>query len=198
MVTYIPRRYTEAKWQARITESENQFVFSNGLHIASLFELKQALVVLPDDVINPHTGDDHHIASWIEHVVGNRRLAQALVDQHNRWGLIVTLERQQMRTLNLPDHIARYWLRQVSVPFTFTNGATVDSLTTLKDSLQNTDESVIDFHLERVPNDISSWVGNSVGDFELAELLEESSNGPQMYRFTEDHLAKLQEVIDSH
>ena len=196
MITYIPRRYSQPKWQAKITEPEKQFRLSNGLTIASLFELKQALISIPENIIKSHSEEDHHIANWIEHVIKDTDLADQMKNQHHRWGMIVTLERQQMRTLNLPPHVANYWLRQVDNPFTFVNGDTANSIAQLASVLGKIDDESIDFHLEREPNDIAIWIENVLGDYELSELVEESSNRAQMLHFVEDHLVKLRESAE--
>jgi hypothetical protein len=196
MITFIPKRYSEPKWQAFITEIEKQFRFINGVQINSLFELKQALLTLPEEVITHHVNDNNNdLANWVEFVCNHKQLAEAMRQYQHRWGMIVALEREQMRTLNLPPFVAHYWLRQVDLPFTFVSGETVKSLADLKTALEQVNDETIQFHLEREPNDIAKWVNDIIGDYELSELLAESTNHLQMSRFVEDHLIKLEETL---
>lgn len=195
MVTLFPRRYSEPKWQIKITESEKHFHFQSGWTVTTPYELKLALTDAPEsDIHQAVSGKEHHIASWLEFVVGDPELAQAVKQYTHRWGMLVALERQQMRTLNLPAHVASYWLRKVQYSFTFVGGESVDTLKKLAPTLEKVTDDTIDFHLQRQPNDISTWLLNVVGDYELAEILEESSNRTQMQGFVADHLEKLQDA----
>lgn len=198
MIHFIPKRYSQPKWQAYITESEQHFRFEDGTTVASLMDLKQALTNVPEETILHHVGEEHHLANWVEFVLKNKSLADALREQHHRWGMIVALERQLMRTLNLPPFVAQYWLRQVRSPFTFSDGKTVTSLKHLEETLDQVSDETVIFHLERDPNDIAVWVNDIVGDYELAELLTECSSRMQMHRFIVDHIAKLEEAAQAH
>jgi len=195
MISFIPRRYSQPKWQAHITESDKQFYMGDDITVASLYQLKSALTQVSEEALQQHLGEDHHIANWIEFVIKNQELADELRKHHHRWGMIVALERQQMRTLNLPPHIAKYWLRSVELSFTFVDGNKVSSSEELATALEKVSDEDVDFHLEREPNDIARWMLNVIGDYELAELLEESSNKAQMHRFTKDHILKLQDSL---
>lgn len=198
MITFIPRRYTTPKWQAQVTDGEQAFRFTDGTAVKSLFELKQALATLPEDAINHHVNEERHdVADWVEFVIGDAQLAQELRQYTHRWGLIVSLERQLMRTLNLPAYVANRWLSPTERKFTFKGGKSVGSLEELAEALQNLPDEEIEFHCERMPNDIARWVLDVIGDYELAEMLEEGANRSQMHRFITDHLDMLHEAAQT-
>jgi hypothetical protein len=190
----IPSRYLTPKWQAYVTPKEKSFVFSNGVGVRSLWELKQALLTLPEDVVNNHLQNENDIAVWVEFVIGDKELAEEMKSNKHRWGMIVALERQMMRTLSLPSYVAKRWLTPVENGFTFSSGEQVKSLSELKDALAKVSDEVIAFHQERMPNDISVWAMDVVGDYELADLLQEASSRLQMLRFVEDHVDMLEEA----
>lgn len=191
MYTLVPRRYQTSKWLARVPASA-AFNFKDGTSIRSLLELKQALLTLPEEVILYHTNSDRHdLASWVRFSIGDSSLADLLQKQTHRWGLIVALERGQMRTLNLPSYLANRWLAPTTVPFVFQSGETVRSLSELKVALQSISDATFDFHNQRSPNDISLWVGDAIGDYDLAEMLAEASNRLHLHNLVEDHLTML-------
>jgi len=193
----IPARYLAPKWQAYVTPKSNNFIFTDGTAVSSLWSLKQALLRLPEDIIMHHlTKESNDIANWVEHSVGDKELADELKKYNHRWGLIVALERQLMRTLNLPHYLAKRWLQASQNPFTFSSGEVVDSLSQLRDTLNAVSDDVISFHRERKPNDISVWVSDIIGDYELGDLLDEASSRVQMHRFVADHVEMLEEAAE--
>lgn len=192
----IPARYLAPKWQAYVTPKSNNFVFSDGSVINTLWSLKQSLLRLPEDIINHHIHDDENndIANWVEFSVGDIELATELKKYNHRWGLIVALERHMMRTVDLPEYLAKRWLSEMTDTFTFSSGEQVNSLYILRDTLQQVSDDVINFHKERKPNDISVWVADIVGDYELGDLIDEASSRIQMHRFVADHIEMLEEA----
>jgi len=123
MFYLIPRQYDFPKWQAPVTPKSHAFIFSDGTSIINLYQLKQALTSLPDEVVYHHLGENHSdIANWVDHVVQDHELAELLRQQNHRWGAIVALERHQMRTLSLPDYLAKRWLSPAPQPFVFVSG----------------------------------------------------------------------------
>lgn len=195
MSTLYAHRYESPKWQAYVTPEASGFAFESGFFVTSLYELKQALLNLPEDEITLHIKkDDNHLASWVENVVGDTDLANALRSYDHRWGMVVALERQMMRTLNLPAYVAKRWLKEVALPFVFVSGESVNSLESLSATLETVSDAAVEFHLERTPNDISKWVQDIIGDYELAELIQEGSNRAQIARFVTDHLAMLKDA----
>lgn len=197
MFTLLPRRYTQPKWQVKITEKDKQFVFPSGVVASTPFELKQALVSVPEEDIHILATDkEHHIANWLEFVVGDSDLAKSLRKYTHRWGMVVALERQMMRTLNLPSHVARYWLRKVEIPFTFVSGEQVDSTAKLASVLAKVSDDSIHFHLQRQPNDVAVWIRDIIGDYELMELIEEATSRLEMQQTVDDHLVKLKEASE--
>ena len=191
----LPSEYLSPKWQAYVTPYSRYFTFANGTSVGSMWELKQALLNLPEDIIMHHLrGQDNDIASWAEKVVGDADLGHELRRYQHRWGLIVALERQMMRTLFLPHFVARRWLAKVDQPFQFVDGRSVQSLEELKDILASVEDEVVAFHCERNPNDVAVWVADIIGDYELADLLEEVTTRSQMERIITDHLEMLVEA----
>jgi hypothetical protein len=188
-------RYLAPKWQAYITQPEKSFVFANGVVVRSLWELKEALLTLPEDIVNNHVNNSRNdFANWVEFVVGDKELGEEMRRYNHRWGMIVTMERQLMRTLSLPHYVAQRWLGKAPRPFVFVSGEQANSLEELAVTLNKVSEETVAFHNERVPNDIVVWVMDVVGDYELAEILSECSSRQQMTRIVEDHLAMLKEA----
>lgn len=193
----IPNRYLTPKWQAYVTPSDKGFSFPNGISCRSLWELKQALLSLPEDLILHHLDNRNDFADWVENVVGDFDLAEEMRKYQHRWGLIVAMERQLMRSVSLPDYVAKRWLSKAYAPFTFVSGENVSSLEELASVLLKVSDDVVSFHSERNPNDISVWVADVIGDYELADMLEDASSRSQMQRFVEDHIAELKEAAET-
>lgn len=196
MLSVYSHRYDSPKWQAYITPEDKAYVFDDGYEISSLFELKQALVNLPEDLLNKHINPENHLANWVETVIGDKDLAEAMRKYDHRWGMVVAVERQMMRTLNLPDYLAQRWLGKAAYSFTFVSGEVINSVEELADTLASINDDAVAFHQERTPNDISKWVNDVIGDYLLAELLEEAGSRDEMHRFVEDHLAMLKEAAE--
>lgn len=196
MIFTSAQRYLTPKWQARVTPRSKCFRFNNGVTVSNLWELKQALRIVREDIIAEHVNKDNNdIADWIENIVKDKELADSMRTNTNRWALIVALERAMMRTINLPNYVAARWLEKVELPFYFQDGKNADSLESLKDCLEKTDDRVIEFHLEREPNDIAKWVNDIIGDYQLAEILTESTNRQQMLTFISDHIEMLNDAL---
>ena len=194
MITVIPRRYDAPKWQANVRGGD-EFKCANGVIIKNLFELKQALSSLPDSVLSSHVSDSRHdFADWVQSGVGDDFLSQEIRKNTHRWGMIVSLERQMMRTLNLPPYVAERWLSSTPNGFVFQSSQTANSLADLASGLTAVTDAVVLFHLERIPNDLAKWVNDEIGDYQLAEILAESTNRQQMKSQVEDHLAMLHEA----
>jgi hypothetical protein len=190
-------RYMTPKWRAYVTPGDKAFTFSNGIKVASMWELKQALLSLPEDIVMDHIREDaNDIAIWVEHVVGDVDLADEMKKYNHRWGLIVALERQMMRTLELPDFVAKRWLQKAENGFTFVSGEKVSSVEELRDALEKVSDDTIAFHCERFPNDMAVWVIDIIGDYELAELLNEATSRQQMQRFVADHVEMLRDATE--
>lgn len=193
----IPVRYLSAKWQAYVTTPGSGFVFANGLEVVSMWELKQAWLGVPEEVFVYHLADGRNdYADWVKNSVGDVELADELRNQTQRWGMIVALERRMMRALSLPNYVAKRWLAPAYEAFVFQNGHKVTDLNGLVKTLAEVEDDVVVFHCERYPNDIARWVGEVVGDYELAELLTEAVSKQQMLRFVEDHVAMLREALE--
>lgn len=189
-------RYLAAKWQARVIPSKKAFKFNNGVTVNNLWELKQALRIVREDIIAEHVHEGkNEIADWVEKQIKDENLAKELRKTTVRWGLIVALERQMMRTVNLPYYVADRWLTKVEYPFYFVDGKKAESLKELKKCLETVSDETVFFHLEREPNDIAKWVDDVIGDYQLAAVLAESTNRLQMLTFVEDHLVMLEEAL---
>ena len=198
MFNLVPNRYAEPKWQAYVTPESKSFIFSSGRKIRSLYDLKVALTEEFEDVIASHLQDGKNdLADWVGNVIGDKDLAEDLRHSTHRWGLIVGLERHMMRCLSLPSYVAERWLQPSEISFTFVSGQSVHSLTELLSALKEVSDETVLFHRERVPNDITKWMMDIIGDYQLAELIEEATNRLQMIHFVEDHLDMLKEAAQN-
>lgn len=197
MFNLVPNRYAEPKWQAYVTPDSQAFTFSSGRKIKSLYDLKLALAEESEEEIHRTINQGHLLAQWVKNSIKDEQLASALEKTQHRWGMIVALERHMMRSLSLPDYVARRWLATTNIPFYFVSGQQANSLQTLADVISQVSDETISFHRERVPNDISKWIMDIIGDYQIAELLEEASNRTQMLHFLEDHIVMLTEAANS-
>ncbi len=189
-------QYLTAKWQARVIPSSAAFKFNNGVLVNNLWELKQALRIVREDIIAEHVHEGKNdLADWVENTVKDPTLANELRKTTTRWGLIVALERQMMRTVNMPYYIAERWLQATEYPFYFVDGTKAASLYEMKEALDKVDDRTVEFHLERDPNDIAKWVNDVIGDYQLASVLVESTNRLQMLTFVSDHLEMLEDAM---
>jgi hypothetical protein len=127
--------------------------------------------------------------------LGDVELAAEMRRYNHRWGLIVALERQMMRTLSLPPYVASRWLASTETDFTFVSGQVIHSLEELSKVLKEVSDDTIAFHRERTPNDISKWVMDIIGYYKVAELIEESGNRMQMVHFLDDHIQMLKDAV---
>lgn len=198
MFNIVPSRFAEPKWQAYVTPEANAFVFDSGRKIKSLYDLKLALSEESEDIISTILNQENGpLANWLEKQVGNEPLAKEFRTTRHRWGAIVALERHMMRSLSLPDYIAKRWLATQSISFTFVSGEQASSLEDVAKLLPELSEETIAFHRERTPNDISKWIMDIIGDYQAAELLEEASNRMQMHHFLADHIEMVKEAAHS-
>ena len=195
MIYSSAQRYLTPKWQARVTPASAAFKFSNGVTVSNLWELKQALRIVREDIINQHIVDNKDIANWVKDVVKDSELAKELQKSDSRWSMIVALERQMMRTINLPHNVAQRWLNEVEWSFHFVDGKQANSLPALQKALEEASDETIEFHLERDPNDIAKWVNDIIGDYQLSEILVEATNRQQMVTYVADHLEMLHHAL---
>jgi hypothetical protein len=196
MIYTSAQRYLTPKWQARVTPGEKAFKFSNGVTVSSLWELKQALRIVREDVINEHIlKGKTDIIDWVKKAIKDKELASMLAKTDSRWSMVVALERQMMRTLNLPPNVAQRWIGKVKWPFHFVDGTAVSSLPELAAALEKINDETFAFHLEREPNDMAKWVNDVVGDYQLSEIIAEASNKRQMYVYVSDHIVQLEHVL---
>lgn len=196
MIFTSAQRYLTPKWQARVIPRSKAFRFNNGVTVSNLWELKQALRIVREDIIAEHVNQDHNdLADWIENTIQDKELAAEMRKTTNRWGLIVALEREMMRRVNLPHYVAARWLEKVDLPFYFQDGKSASSTEELQKVLEKTTDEVVQFHLEREPNDIAKWVNDIIGDYLLAEILAEGTSRQQMAIFVADHLEMLRDSL---
>lgn len=197
MFNIVPSRFAEPKWQAYITPEANMFVFTSGRKIKSLYDLKIALAEESEDVISQILNQENSpLSEWLEKKVGNEPLAKEFKTIRHRWGAIVALERHMMRSLSLPDYVAKRWLASQPISFTFVSGEEAHSLEDIARLLSELSDETIAFHRERTPNDISKWIMDIIGDYQAAELLEEATNRMQMHHFLTDHIEMVKEAAD--
>lgn len=194
MFNLVPSRFAEPKWQAYVTPDQAGFTFDSGRKIKSLYDLKIALTEESEEAIHQCIQGENQLANWVKNNIKDEELAAELQKTQHRWGMIVALERHMMRSLSLPDYVAKRWLSVTDIKFSFVSGQTVDSLQSLAEVMKQVSDDTINFHRERVPNDISKWIMDIIGDYQVAELLEEASNRTQMLHFLEDHIAMLTEA----
>lgn len=194
---YYPysKYYLTPKWQAEVKPAYKAFETANGVVIENLWQLKQALLDLPNEILSQHVGKDfNHFAEWIDKAVWDHDLAKELRGSNQRWGMVVILERHQMRTLNLPPYLAARWLEPTEETFYLANGQYLKSLDELKHSLMSMDDNLFEQHVQFSPNDFANWVLGSIGDNQLAEILSETDNRKKMLIRLSDHLEMLHEA----
>lgn len=187
-------QYLAPKWRAYVTPYGSGFRFANGVTVGSLWELKQALLTLEEDLVMEYISPTNHVSLWVRDVVGDAELAQELEKATQRWGMVVALERQMMRTLNMPEYVAQRWLREAGSPFQFSSGEIIHSIAELEEVLPNLSDETLAFHYLRFPNDLSVWLSDVVGDYYLSDSLEEINTKEQITHIVADHLKMLHEA----
>jgi len=192
MFSIVPNRYAEPKWQAYVTPENQALSFESGRKVRSLYDLKKALAEESEDIIHQYISDNK-IVNFVKDNIKDQELADMLSKTNHRWGMIVALERHMMRSLSLPDYVAKRWLEPTDITFTFVSGQSANSLESITTVIKEISDESIAFHRERVPNDISKWIMDIIGDYQIAELLEEATNKTQMIHFLEDHIDMLKE-----
>ncbi len=189
-------QFLAPKWRAYVTPYEAGFSFGNGVVVGSLWELKQALLTLEEGLVaNYIKKDNHHVANWVRQVVGDDQLADQLAMQGQRWGVLVALERQMMRTLNLPDYVAKRWMGKAKHQFEFVSGEKIWNLQDLNKTIGSISDDSLSFHYQRFPNDLTVWLSDVIGDYYLADSLEEANSKDQVAKIIEDHVDMLEEAI---
>ena len=77
MIFTSAQRYLTPKWQARVIPRTKAFKFNNGVTVSNLWELKQALRIVREDIIAEHVNKDKNdIADWIENILKDKDLAK--------------------------------------------------------------------------------------------------------------------------
>lgn len=162
-----------------------------------MWELKQALKSVPQDVLEQHVGEGfNHVADWVEKIVGDVNLAQLLLAQTTRWGMIVNLERHMMRTLYIPRYVAHRWLAPAEYSFYLSSGRHIWSLYELRDAVSQIDDKKLHVHLQHDPNDFVTWINQGIGDYLLADLLSGIKNKDQLLMRLSDHLIMLEDAAE--
>lgn len=195
MIYTSSQRYLTPKWQARVVPTSAAFKFSNGVTVHNIWELKQALSIIREDIINQYLGKNNNIAKWVREVVGDTYLADQLNESESRWQMIVSIERVMMQTLSLPEYVAARWLQKAQWPFIFLDGNKASSLEDMEKILHKIDDETVAFHLQRDPNDISKWINDIIGDYMLSDILQEAENRQQMITFMQDHIKMLHNTL---
>ena len=191
-------QYLAPKWRAYVTPYELGFRFTDGVTVTSLWELKHVLLTLDEGLINPWIqSPQYHLSTWVRDSVGDDELAELLKGQTQRWGAVVALERQMMRTLNLPYYVAKRWLAPSHSPFVFSGGTQVAALDDLAAVLPTLSDETLRFHYARFPNDLSVWLADVIGDYYLSDALEEVNSREQAMVVVDDHLVMLHEAAST-
>jgi len=191
--------YTTPKWQAQVKPRYKSFWMADGTIISSLWQLKHILKTIPDYILNQHIHNQtNQLADWVDQAVWDHQLAHLLRSQTHRWGMIVALERHQMRSLNLPPYLAARWLAPAVESFYLADGRYIYSLTELKHALMDLDETLFKQHLRAVPNDFVNWINNSIGNYLLTEILQDQTHQTKFLIQLSDHLEMLHQAAKDY
>jgi hypothetical protein len=191
--------YATPKWQAQVKPHYKSFWLADGTVVSNLWQLKHTLKTAPEHILNQHIHNQtNQLADWVDQAVWDHHLARLLKNQTHRWGMIVTLERHQMRTLNLPPYLAARWLTPVPESFYLADSRYLFSLTELKHALMELDNSLFKQHLQTVPNDFINWINNSIGNYLLSEILFDIIHQTKFLTRLSDHLEMLHQAAKDY
>lgn len=197
MPAHYGNQYYAPKWRARVLPDSKCFYFASGEKVCTLWDLKQALKSVPNDVFEKHVGQGYnHIADWVQNIVGDLDLAKLFRSSSNRWGMIVNLERHMMRLLYVPRYVAQRWLSPGEYSFYLASGRHIWSLYELRDALRGVDDASIQVHLVHEPNDFVAWINQGIGDYLLADLLTGVKNKDQLLMRLSDHIVMLEDAAE--
>jgi hypothetical protein len=144
-------------------------------------DLLEALRNSPDDAIRYHLNNGNDFAQWVANVVGDTQLASQL----SSISYTTADETKKRLTSVLEDKVESLkhpFLRKVSDDRKFVlksdHNEVVSEISLLEDlaeKLANSSPGVVSFHM-REGNDFASWIGNAIGDTELAAKLSSISH----------------------
>lgn len=171
-MSYYAPDYSRPKWQAPV-EIGKEFHFHDGPRVASLAQMGEAIRTVPDAVLRYHTGTSHDIAAWIAHAVGNESLASAMRDASTRMELVIALEQHMALVPDTPWYVASYWLREPVFEEFNAHGTSLASMKQMAQWLGDVRDTELDRYWLTSPNALSTWLTSVVGDYVLADELEQ-------------------------
>lgn len=173
MLGFHPVQYQTPKWLAQV-DIEMGFYFHDGPIVRSLLELRSSLLSVSDASFTYHVHDaTNDVAVWVAEAVGDIPLGDILAATKHRWDMIIALEQYMQLLPTIPGYLAQRWLRNAGHKgFSFSHGWYVLSMTHLVEILDKaSNEDIIPFWKHK-PNDLSIWINEVLGDYELAKRLE--------------------------
>ncbi len=192
MLNILEYLYSEPKWQAKLTDESKFFVCQDGTRIDSLIGLRETLMSASEETLNSMVSDDYnYLASWVADAIGDSTLAAELQSRTARWELLSALESHMIRNLALPSYLAGRWLRNGNSPFVINNLVRVNNLYEAKEMLEKDGNNELYVSLKHNKHDFINWVRYSVGDYMLADMIEETENIEKINSLVIDHVEML-------
>lgn len=190
---YLDDQYQQPKWKAQVPHSAALQINDN-LRVRNLWELKEALHALEEGFIGEWLVDRHHLADWIRESIGHEILAARLEREVAKWKLLVHLEQEMMRTLHLPEYVAKRWLDRANDPFRLSDGREIWYVKELPELFAESPVSV-KVHIEGEPGDFANWSQDSLGNYVLAELLAKATDPDDVLEDLMAHIADLEDAV---
>jgi hypothetical protein len=72
------------------------------------------------------------------------------------------------------------------------NGAEIRNLAELRDALRTMDDATFKHHVNKERNDFQTWVGDIVGDADLARQIAKAGSGKRMAKIVAKRIARLE------
>lgn len=193
MTSQLDYLFNEPKWQARLVDESKFFLCQDGTKISSLWELRQVLINANDETLNAMVSENYnYIAPWVADALGDSTLAADLQARKDRWGLVAALESNMIRSLALPSYLASKWLTYSITPFNTSDGMVVNNLVEASKILENEEKNGLSEHLGQRKHDFAEWVRHSVGNYMLADMVEDADNGEKAIGVIKGHVKMLE------
>ena len=164
---------------------DKAFHFAHKARVHNLKELIDVLKVTDDaDFIHHIHKGTNDFSKWIDHAIGDGKLAGLVKDAQTREDLITLLE--QYIALDIQKDLYSKKVEPHNY-FVLRNGKTIKSIDDLYNELKKESGSLFKYHVNGERNDFSTWVEHVFNDRFLADQISQAKS--------KEDLLKLLEVI---
>jgi len=147
---------------------------------------------MSDETLGTMVSDEYnYLASWVADAIGDSTLAAELQSRTARWELLSALESHMIRNLALPSYLGSRWLRSANNAFVINDQVSITNLIEAKEMLERDGNNELYANIKHNKHDFVNWVRYSVGDYILADMIEETENIEKNNSLIIDHIQML-------